>query len=274
MTEATLTARRFFEAGRSAWPSLPLSFEAFEAFFAPHAAAPTPPLETHAADVYLACACALGVPGALPAFERAYSGDLARAVGSIDPRPAAIDDVLQTTRERLFVRVGDAPGKIVTYGGRASLRSWLTAIAVRDAISRKRRKGEQRHDELTPAGDRRLVQGGPELEYLHRRYKLACEEAVRDAVERLPSKQRMLLRLNLVDGVSIDKLATMYKAGRATVARWLVAARSALVEEARGEMRTKLGLTASELDGLGPDLQSQLEVSILRLLGDKGAESP
>ena len=266
MPEGSPAARAFFEAGRSAWPSFALPFDAFEAFFRPHLAS-APPLDVHAADLYLAFACSRGEPTALAAFEHAYAIDLARAVGSIDPSQAVIDDVLQTMRERLFVPVDGEPGKIADYGGRASLRTWLTAIAVRDALSRRRRKGEQRHEAFIPERDRRLVKGGPELEYLHRRYKGACEEAVRSAVERLPSKQKMLLRLNLIDGMSIDQLAVMYKASRATTARWLVAARSALVEEARREMREKLALTDSDLDGLGPDLQSQLEVSILRLLG-------
>ncbi|HEY2517323.1 MAG TPA: hypothetical protein VGI39_40900 [Polyangiaceae bacterium] len=271
MPEGLPAARSFFEAGRSAWPSFALPYEAFEAFFGLHVALAAP-LDLHAADMYLACACARGEPAALAAFERAYAIDLARAVGSIDPGQAAVDDVLQAMRERLFVPIDGQPGKIANYGGRASLRTWLTAIAVRDALSRRRRKGEQRHEAFVPERDRRLVRGGPELEYLHRRYKGPCEEAVRSAVERLPSKQKMLLRLNLIDGMSIDQLAVMYKASRATTARWLVAARSALVEEARREMRAKLGLTASELDGLGPDLQSQLEVSILRLLGQDSSD--
>jgi RNA polymerase sigma-70 factor (ECF subfamily) len=265
-TELRETARRRFEAGRAAWPELTLDANAFERYFARHAAIDPGPLEAHAADMYLACACSLGVSGALAAFERTFFGDLSRAVAAVDSSQAFVEEVLQATRERLLVGTSAEPSKIADYAGRASLRSWLSAVAVRWAISQRRRKSDQRHETFTAEDDRRLAMGGPEFDYLRGRYKDAFEDAVRDAIERLPAKQRLLLRLNLVDGMSIDKLAVAYHVGRSTAARWLASARSALLEEARREMRAKLGLTASELESIGADMRSQLEVSILRLL--------
>jgi RNA polymerase sigma-70 factor (ECF subfamily) len=265
-------ARKRFEISRAKWPHIVVDFEAFEAYFARHASESLPD-ESYAADQYLACAAALEADGALVAVDAILSREVSRALGSIDPSRAFVEEGLQATRERLLVRRGDAPGRIIEYGGRAPLQSWLCAVAIRLAISRRRRKSEQRHEPFAEKDDARLASGGPEFEYLRRRYRGAFEEAVRKGIEKLPAKSRMLLRLNLVDGMSIDHLATAYRVGRSTVARWLVSARDALFEEARRELRTELGLTSSELDSLATDIRSQLDVSILRLLRREGSNA-
>jgi RNA polymerase sigma-70 factor (ECF subfamily) len=259
------SARRHFEMGCAAWPQLALEPEAFVAYFERHANAEVFPREGHAADMYLACACACAVDGSLLAFERALAGDMARAIASIDPSAAFVADVQQIVRERLFVRRGAEPGKIVDYGGRASLTTWLAAVAVRSAISRRRCKGERRHTQFAAEEDRRLARG-PEFEYLRGRYKGVFESAVRRAVEGLPAKERMLLRLNLVDGMSVDKLAAVYRVGRSTAARWLADARRALLKQVRRALRAELHVSSAELDSLAAEMRSQLEVSLLSLL--------
>jgi RNA polymerase sigma-70 factor (ECF subfamily) len=258
---------RLFDAGRMAWPQFDVDAGLFERYVTRHASGETPPGDIYAADMYLACACAHGVNAALAVLERTLEGNVARAVASIDSSHAFVEDVLQTVRERLLVRRDDEPGKISEYAGRASLRTWLCAVAVRCAISQRRLKGEQCHADLAVEDDRRLAKGGPEFDYLRRRYKGAFEEAVRGAIERLSSKERALLRLNLVEGMSIDRLGTVYQVGRSTAARWLASARRALLEEARRKLRENVRLTSTELESLSAAMHSQLDVSILRLLG-------
>lgn len=258
-------ARAAFDAGKATWPNVDLSLDDFARYFSAHAASDAPP-ETHAADMYLACACSLGNDAALVALERGALADVARAVATIDSSEAFVQEILQATRERLLVRAGGAPSKMAEYGGRASLRSWLSAVAVRWAIGVRRRKAEQRHEAFDADRDERLARATPELEYLRGRYKAAFETALHRAIGALPPKERMLLRLNVVDGLSVDKLATLYNVGRSTAARWLAAARTALLEEAREALRRELGLSASEIDSLAADLRSQLDVSLLRLL--------
>jgi RNA polymerase sigma-70 factor (ECF subfamily) len=253
---------------RAAWPQFDLAFDDFDRYFAEHAGSAGPPSEAHAADLYLACACASGSNEALAAFERTFSADMERAVASIDSSRTFVDETLQVLRERLFVPKDGRPGKIAEYAGRASLKTWLTAVAVRSAISVRRLKGEQPHEAFAHEDDRRLIERGPEHEYLLRRYKDAFQDAVRIALARLPAKQRMLLRLNLVDGMSIDKLGVAYRVGRATAARWLVSARRALLEQARAELRARLGITSAELDSVAADIRSRIDVSVLRLLAE------
>jgi RNA polymerase sigma-70 factor (ECF subfamily) len=262
-------ARRRFELGRAAWPQVDLESSVFERYFMRHASAEALPAEQHAADMYLACACAHGVDQALAVFERTLTSHVARAVASIDSSRAFVEETLQATRERLLVPKGGDPSKMADYAGRASLRSWLSAVAVRWAISQRRRTGERRHKLFTEEDDRRLAEGGPEFDYLRRRYKDEFEKAVRSAIKQLSPKARMLLRLNVVDGMSVDRLATAYKVGRSTAARWLASARRALLEQTRRELQSKLGLTSTELESLAGDILSQLEVSVLKLLASQ-----
>jgi RNA polymerase sigma-70 factor (ECF subfamily) len=259
-------ARRAFEAGRAAWPQIVLEFALFESQFARHSAPDSSPVDAHAADMYLACACANGVNAAMDALEQLLTGDVARAVASIHGSAAFVEDTLQDVRARLLVRAGGEPGKIVEYGGRASLRSWLRAVAVRQAISRRRRKAEQHRTSFSPEDDGRLASAGPEFEYIRGRYKQAFEEEVRLAIERLPSRERMLLRLNVVHGMSLDQLATTYGVARSTAARWLASARQCLLEEARAGLRAKLRLSASEFESLAEEVRSYLDVSIRKWL--------
>ena len=170
------TTKRRFEAGHSAWPQLDLEFETFAQYFLRHATVSVLPKEEYAADMYLACACAHGVEGSLAIFEETLARDIARAAGSIDSSAAFVDDALQATRERLFVRKDGEPSKISDYAGRSSLRSWLCAIAVRWAISQRRRVGERRSESFAAENDKRLAKGGPEFEYLRARYKDAFEK--------------------------------------------------------------------------------------------------
>ena len=258
-------ADRTFAAGRLSWPSLALPFASFTQYFDRHAAALRGDL-AHAGDMFLACACAYGVDGAVDAFERTHTSALARSLASFDPTPAFVEDTLQATREHLFVRTGGAPSAIVNYGGRASLQSWLSAVAFRWAISARRRKSAQRHDEFSAENDVRLEMVGPEIHYLRARYKNVLEDAVSAAVERLSPKDRLLLKLNVIEGMSIDALGSIYGVGRSTAARWLADARRALLDHAKREAKARLDVTSTELESLADDLRSDLDVNMASLL--------
>jgi RNA polymerase sigma-70 factor (ECF subfamily) len=259
-------AQRYFDRGRATWPDVDLEPSKFASYLARHAAASSPPAEVYAADMFLACACAHGIDSALAIFERSLAPEMARAVASVNRSPALVEEAVQATREKLLLRKGGEPAKIADYGGRASLRTWLCAVAVRVALTLLRRKDERGHRSLGADYDARLARGGPEIDYFRGKYKPAFEGAVGRAIGRLSPKDRMLLRLNVIDGMSIDMLAAAYNVGRSTAARWLAAARRSLFDETRDELRKSLHVTSTELDSLSAMLRSQLEVSVLKLL--------
>jgi RNA polymerase sigma-70 factor (ECF subfamily) len=173
--------------------------------------------------------------------------------------------VRQEVLEGLFTAPPSGVPKIAGYGGRAPLRTFLRTIAVRTALNLVRRKGDRAS---TPLDEDREIAAAVDVEaaYLEDRYKPEFEAAVRAAMGRLTPKQRTLLRLHLLDGLSIDVLGAHYQVSRATAARWLAAAREALADGARAELVRKLGLTPSQYQSLARLIQTRLDVSLTSLL--------
>jgi RNA polymerase sigma-70 factor (ECF subfamily) len=83
----------------------------------------------------------------------------------------------------------------------------------------------------------------------------------------LAPAERTLLRLHFVDGLSLDKLAVIEQISRSTVARRLVELRARLAAATKAELHRALGIAGKELDSMVGLLQSQLHLSLARLLG-------
>jgi RNA polymerase sigma-70 factor (ECF subfamily) len=258
-----------FEVGRSAWPQFALGWEIFESYFASAARSPVALGEANAADMYLACACICRDQRALLVLEQLLTRDVARVVASIDASPGFVEEVLGLTRAQLLGRGGSEPGKLARYGGRASLKGWVCAIAARSAIGARRQREGPPHLRSHPREEEWAARAGPEFNQLRDRYNEACDEAVRRAIERLSVKQRMLLRLHFAQRMSIDELAAAYGVARSTAARWVARARQELLEETRRHLGDKVHVTSTERTSFARDMSSRLDTTLLRIL-DKG----
>lgn len=251
--------------GSAAWPGVSLDREAFERHVPRSATGELPSLDL-ASDAYLAAACVAGLPSAIEAFDRAFSETIERAAARVDASAAFLDDVRQIVLAGLFVASAASKPKIREYQARAPLGAWVRSVAVRTALNMRRNKADQAHAEID---DERLgVATDPELGYLRARYKNELEASIRDAIQKLPARERTLLRLHLIDGLGIDVLGAHYKVGRSTAARWLAAARESLRERVRADLEARLGLSKSELASVAGLVRSQLETSAARLFRD------
>jgi RNA polymerase sigma-70 factor (ECF subfamily) len=217
-------------------------------------------------DLYLALACALGVPAAVEAFARTALAEVGAHVARFDRSPAFHDEVRQALAARLLVAAPGATPVIADYAGRAPLSAWVRIAAIRTALNLRRgrageveRAAEREIGELAGADDL-------ELEVIRRRYRPAFESAISRALAALSVRDRTLLRLRLVDGAEVDRIAAMYSVHRTTVTRWLADSRAALLAETRRILTAELGATPSELDSLAGLVRSQLHVSLVRLL--------
>lgn len=249
--------------GRAAWPDVALDDDDFVRFVAAHGKeSGVPPVE-RAADLWIACACATSAEGAASAFERTYRGAIERAVSRVDR--GAVDDGTQAVLVSLLVREGSTPPRIAAYGGRAALKTWLTTVATRAALKLRRNMDDRQHESVSALSNA-VTSIEPELAFAKVRYGPDLEGALRAALARLDARQVVLLRLHHAKGWSIDRLGGLYGVGRSTAARWVAAARDALLEETKREVKGRLRLTSSELTSLVDLLRSNLDVSLLRLL--------
>ena len=99
--------------------------------------------------------------------------------------------------------------------------------------------------------------------------KQALRQAFKQAAAQLSRRDRSLLRMSVLDGLTIDELATMHRIHRATVTRWLVAARDQLTVDARSRFITLAGLEGGDLGHAGELVESQRSVSLGRLLSSQ-----
>jgi RNA polymerase sigma-70 factor (ECF subfamily) len=254
------------QAGQAAWPALRLDDVAFVRHLAAHSADGLPPA-AHAGDLWLACACALAVPGAAEAFERAFRPFIERAVARVDR--SAVDEATQSVLVSLLVAEPGMPRRMGEYAGRAGLKAWVTTVAANATLRLHRRLGDQPHETLSGLADQ-VAMAEPEIALAKARHARDLDAALRDALEGLEGRQRVILRVRHVKGWRLEQVATMYRVSRATAARMVTAAHESLLVETKRLLRERLRLTDSELESLVALLQSQLEVSLVRLLGETG----
>ena len=248
------------ERARRAWPNLVVE----EAVFRAACTRSGPASEVQAEDLWLALACAAGDTQALRALDRLVSPSLEKLVARQRDSKFDADDLKQLLWQRLLVgEAGRAP-KIEEYSGRGELLSWLRVVATRLLVDagRKRSGNEVAHfDEQ--AAEALFADGvDPELDYLKRQYRSTFATAFAS----LTAEDRNLLRQHLVEQLSIDLLAVAHGVHRATAARRVQNAKATLLSETRRRLMVGLRLSRDELESVMRMIESQLHVSVLRLL--------
>jgi RNA polymerase sigma-70 factor (ECF subfamily) len=239
------------------------TFAQYVAARLPPPASPADLTALHADDLYLACACASGVPGALEAFDRRFlGGDLDRALARITSAAPVVEEVRQQLRVKLFV--GEAgPGKIIDYTGRGPLAGWVRVAAVRTALNLVTRQAPD-----TPASSEEeplLGVADPETEYLKTQHRAEFEQAFRAALSTLSVEQRQLLRLHYVDGLTLAQIGRLRQVHESTISRKLLGARDQLLTETRRALSAELHLGQAEVDSLMGRVMSRADVTLSTL---------
>ncbi len=255
----------------SVWPTLAVSIDEFSRTVAARLA-DAPTIERGLAgleidDLYLVQACSTRDPAAIDAFEARCGGVIERAIAASGALPAERADLGQVVRQRLLVAPADGgPPRISTYAGKGSLVAWVRVVATREAarmLPRARREPGAGDDELAGLIAR---DDDPEIGYLKRLYRHEFKLAFQAAVAALEDRDRLLLRQHALDGLGIDQLAAQHGVHRATTARWLETARKALLAGTQRELIARLDLSRTELASLMRLIESQLDVSLPRIL--------
>ncbi len=140
----------------------------------------------------------------------------------------------------------------------ASQRTALMSLREHKAETRARNAAAA---EPSPGGDLH-----PEDALMKERYRGDFQRALAEALERLPDRDRLLLKLHLVNGVSVEKVGQMFSVSQPTASRWLAAAREAVREDMKKTLGARLGTTSGEVSSLAGMVASQLELSISMVL--------
>jgi RNA polymerase sigma-70 factor, ECF subfamily len=268
--EAVLQAHR---AGLHAHPGIDLPLDTFAAFAAAREASWRGD-PARAEDLFLACACAEGLPEAAAEFLRRFGSRIGGYLGRLADSEDLVAEVRQVVTVRCLVGAAGKPPAIAEYSAAGSLEGWVRATAVREALA-LRRDGA-RHDPLssTQVLEQRLAGADRELEHLKSLYSAEVSRAFAAAAADLPAAQRTLLRLHYAHGLTTAHLARMYHVSRATLIRRLADARDALVGRVMEALRASAGVGANEFDSVLRLVKSQLDFTLSTLLRDPASTGP
>lgn len=262
----------FLTAARSPWPQVELEDAALLAFLAARLDADPLTLSgIRPDDLCIACGCAKGNAAAVAAFRDRYLPRVRAALTRIDS-PAFADEVCQHVLERLLVAKAGKPPEIEKYAGRGKLGAWVQVMAVRDGMRIKKKRQREQPTEVDQLVDRAIEVEDPELHALKRIYRKQFKQAFQDAFERLSPRDRNVLRYEYIEGLNIDQIGVLYDVHRATIARWRAAARTSLFRETKKIFEDDLKTNAQEFESIMRLIESQLDVSLPRLLHDEVAE--
>jgi RNA polymerase sigma-70 factor (ECF subfamily) len=262
-----------WEAARAAWPGVDLDVDAFVRHVRARLPGPFGPAEAtgQLTDLYLVAACLEGRPGAIVTLDRVFLARVDEHVRRIDSSHAFIDEVRQQLRERLLMARADGPARLADYAGRGPLSAWLRVAAVRIALNLVAERRPERQVELDDALLAAPDGWDPELELVRSRYAPMLRAAVKEAFAKLTNRQRNMLRLHLVGGLTTARIAAVYRVDASTITRWLQAVRAEVRSACQARLEAEAGIPADELASLAGLLLSQLDVSLAGLLRDTQA---
>jgi RNA polymerase sigma-70 factor (ECF subfamily) len=248
-----------WEEAKRAWPEIDLDAERFRRFLDGRC-----DNLSHVTDLYLACACLDGIPAALKQFDRLLD-EVGRKLRGMAASEAHLEDAKQAVRQVLVARP-DKPAPLDDYRGRGELGGWLRIALGRELVrigKRDAREAPAHTDELAALAD---ADDDPETRYLKAHYQNEFKEAFAAALERIDAGERRLLRYAILERLSIDDIAKLDGIHRATAARQLSRARERLTDETRRSLRERLKVGADELQSILRLIESQVDVSVRRLL--------
>lgn len=263
----TAGADDIYADAASRWPGVHLDRAAFLEHLA-DANVVSPGGCTRPAELYLAAACLAGDSAAIAHFDREYVARIPQYVAKFHFEPRDLEDLQQVVRMRLLA--GPRP-KLATYTGVGSLEGWVRIVSVRVAL--ELRRGARPPEEVLD--DEALLRLAPELPapsrpstagLLDEQHRPAVRAALNVALLDLSPRDRAVLRMYVVDDVSIDAIAIVYRVHRATVARWLVSIRTQLLKAISRKLKLDLGASRSSVMSLVRALKFDVQLSLSRVL--------
>jgi RNA polymerase sigma-70 factor (ECF subfamily) len=256
-------------AATQAWPGVELSAKDFAACLGRMAPDEgdllTAMKQLRHGDLFLAAGCAQRDRAALRYFESAVMPRAMAAAARIDHSPQFVEEVCGDLRVRLFV-AGERPPEICRYLGRGPLAHWVQVVAMRLAVSRKRKKTHEIAMDLSQVIDS-LLEEDPEVAPFADQLRQPFAKVFAEALRALSARERNVLRLYLIDGVSAEVIGTMYRVHRATVARWITRAREKVQFETRRRLEEAVRLDGTSFESVVGLMWDGLDLSLATWLG-------
>jgi RNA polymerase sigma-70 factor, ECF subfamily len=264
-------------AGASRWPGLTADPDELARYLSERGVSlehSTPPI---ASDLFLAFACQANLPNAVQLFHLTYGQIITSTARHFDKSGALADELWQRMAELLFVIEAGRPPGIAQYSGRGPLSAWVRTCAKRTALRLVKLDSletlvtrEALAEEISDACDQ-------ELTLLKSHYGEVFRQELLAALGDLPSKDRLLLQLHLVAGLSTTRIAKMYHLNQSSISRQLQRAAASIFTLIKQRVHLRLGVATAELESLLDLARSHIELSLSSfddMLQDDGLTDP
>jgi RNA polymerase sigma-70 factor (ECF subfamily) len=218
-------------------------------------------------DLLLAEGCAKGDTFSLSELESKVMPKVRQAITKIDASSVFVDEALQAVRERLLATVDGEEPRIRQYSGEGPLANWARVAGVRVALNVRRSHAKE--PEPTAAEDLHepLNAASPELDFMRAHLAEKFKVALGDALAALAPQDRNLLRMHLIDGLSLERLGTMLNVHKSTLSRRLQKLEGELVSGTREALQRRYGIRPKELASAMKVFSQRVSFSVRTLLG-------
>lgn len=207
-------------------------------------------------DLYLATACANGDNDAWREFERAHFGFIRDFAGRF-LRGVEAEDLAATVIADLWQRK-----KIAQFQGRSTLRTWLGAVVTRMALNAK---ASTRLRVAETAPDLSSVDPAAPADASDDEGR-ALARLMQRAIGQLEADDKVLLLFHYEQGLSLDAMAPLLGASKATLSRRIAAIRDRLRQDVETIAAAERGPRGAE--SLRPAIaRAQAEFDLAELLG-------
>jgi RNA polymerase sigma-70 factor, ECF subfamily len=219
-------------------------------------------------DLYLAVACATGNPAAITAFTCRHTARLQDYLRRFSDSSDLIDEVRAKLEDKLLLSEGGFLPRIAQYEGRGPLGSWVTVAAKRCLLSILRARGRApRTDPIEGLWD--LWSTVPSSAHSQsQQYAATIKESLRQAIHSLTVRERTILRLSIIENVSLSQIARMLSINQSTVSRAFHGSLDKVNEEVRNRLKALHGMQDSEIESVVRDLRSRADLSLSRMFAD------
>jgi RNA polymerase sigma-70 factor (ECF subfamily) len=191
-------------------------------------------------DLYLTTACALRSEAGWARFYQLYDGYLKQCLRRLCREPQILNELLDSPATELFLPDRSGESRILSYDGRASLRTWLRVIIANRVINEHERKSNAlRSPELSgghPAVD-------PKLDEVldARRLEPLLHECLVRACLTLSRRERWIILSRYEDELQLGSIGRTCGIHQSTVTR--------ILERSIGKLRAAMTETLREKHG-------------------------
>jgi RNA polymerase sigma-70 factor, ECF subfamily len=219
------------------------------------------------ADLYLAFGCLAEHPRALAAFETEILAGARAWIRRIDASTSFVDEAIQSLRIKLLAGSRDRGPYLERYAGRGPLAAWVRTVAVGVAVDLLRQRSQATRQDDDSALAELSSPEDPELDLIKAQHRAAFRGAFKSALLELAPRDRTLIRLRYLEGLTTEEMATMFQTHRTTVMRWLQRIGAALLENTRRRLIQQLRLSTEDVARLFEQLHSRVDLSLERIIG-------